>query len=60
VSPLLANIYNESVPEVWRLTGRGEAFRHTSSRMPMTSSPQSRMCGRGPGVDEGGDDAGSG
>ena len=37
-SPLLANIYMNRFLKHWRLTGRGEAFVRTSSRMPTTSS----------------------
>ena len=38
VSPLLANLYMNRFLKHWRLTGRGEAFGPTSSRMPTTSS----------------------
>ncbi|HEX7265371.1 MAG TPA: reverse transcriptase domain-containing protein [Candidatus Dormibacteraeota bacterium] len=54
-SPLLANIYMNRFLKHWRLTGRGEAFRaHVVSYR--LRHPQPRLCGGGPGVDEGGDD----
>ena len=57
VSPLLANIYMKSVPEVLaadRARGGVPSTRHRVCRR--LRHPQSRMCGRGPGMDEGGDD----
>jgi hypothetical protein len=58
VSPLLANIYMKSVPEVLaadRARGGVPGTRHRLCRR--LRHPQSRMCGRGLGVDEGSDDA---
>jgi len=56
-SPLLANIYMNRFLKYWRLTGCGSVpcTRHRICRR--LRHPQPRMCGRGPGVDEGGDDA---
>ena len=57
-SPLLANIYMNRFLKYWRLTKRGEAFRgHVIAYADRLRHPQSRTCGRGAGVDEGGDDA---
>jgi Reverse transcriptase (RNA-dependent DNA polymerase) len=53
-SPLLANIYMNRFLKHW---GRGgvQGTRHRVCRR--LRHPQYRMCGRGPGVGEGGDDA---
>ena len=57
VSPLLANIYMNRFLKHWRLTGRGEAFRaHVVLLRRRLRHPQPWACGRGSGVDEGGDD----
>ena len=56
-SPLLANIYMNRFLKYWRLTGCGEAFRARHRICRRLRHPQPRMCGRGPDVDEGGDDA---
>jgi RNA-directed DNA polymerase len=57
VSPLLANIYMNRFLKYWRLTGRGEAFRAQVISYADDFVILSRGCGRGPGVDEGRDDA---
>ena len=57
-SPLLANIYMNRFLKHWRLTGRGEAFRaHVVAYADDFVILSRGSCGRGAGVDEGGDDA---
>ena len=56
-SPLLANIYMNRFLKHWRLSGCGEAFRGPRRLLcRRLRHPQPRSCGRGAGVDEGGDD----
>src|SRR6266566_5209570 len=54
-SPLLANIYMNRFLKYWRLTGCGEVFRAHVIAYADDFVILSRGCGRGPGVDEGGD-----
>ena len=57
-SPLLANIYMNRFLKHWRLTGCGEAFRaHVVAYADDFVILSRGSCGRGAGVDEGGDDA---
>ena len=55
-SPMLANIYMNRFLKYWRLTGAGKLSAHTWVRRRLRH-PQPQIRGRGPGVDEGGDDA---
>jgi RNA-directed DNA polymerase len=56
-SPLLANIYMNRFLKHWRLTGCDKGVLCPCRRLcRRLRHPQSRSCGRGAGVDEGGDD----